>query len=42
MLKNYIINLKWKHVEKSLIPYIQKSIMKSIELHKKRIILKYI
>ena len=42
MLKNYIINLKWKHVDNSLIFYIQQSILKSIDLIKKRIILKYI
>ena len=43
MLKNFILNLKWKHVNDKLLSiYIHNSLLKSIELMKKRIVIKYI
>ena len=43
MLKKYILNLKWKHVNNKLLSmYIHNSLLQSIELMKKRIIIKYI
>ena len=42
MLKKYILSLQWKHVEKKLSLYIQKSLEKSIKRMIKKSIGKYI
>jgi hypothetical protein len=42
MLKQYILSLKWKHVEKNLSLYIQESIQQSIQRMIKKSIYKYI
>jgi len=42
MLKQYILSLRWKHVEKNLSLYIQESIKQSIKQMIKKSIYKYI
>jgi|LauGreDrversion4_1035100.scaffolds.fasta_scaffold18934_3 hypothetical protein len=42
MLKIYILSLQWKHVEKNLSLYIQKSIQESIKRMIKKNYYKYI